>query len=225
MNIGVIGAGIGGLTFAAAMRRFAPAAKVELYERDLSATSRFQGYSLGLKGDGGLLVLKTLGLDDLLTTHAVTIRNFMFCDQRGHVLLELPRTDDEQRLTQRVKRQDLRTALLAAIGDTPIHSDMLTSGFRQTDQAVEVRFQNGQATSVDYLIACDLDNNPIPGFRWAMPVLIVGRTPVATTARQSIPRGVPAKSSAGIRYAVLRAHVIASISRVAATQSAAVPPT
>src|SRR5262245_38365203 len=161
MNIGVIGAGIAGLTFAAAMRRFAPETKVELFERDLSATSRFQGYSLGLKGDGGLLVLKTLGLHDRLAAQAVTISNFMFCDQRGRVLLELPRTDDEQRLTQRLKRQDLKTALLAAIGDTPIHSDMLASGFRQTDQAVEVRFQNGQTASVDYLIACDGVASPI----------------------------------------------------------------
>src|SRR5262245_14344283 len=132
MNIGVIGAGIGGLTFAAAMRRFAPEAKVELFERDLSATSRFQGYSLGLKGDGGLAVLKTLGLHDLLATQAVTILNFLFCDQRGRVLLELPHTDDEKRLTRRVKRHDLKTALIAAIGDTPIHSDMLATGFRQT---------------------------------------------------------------------------------------------
>lgn len=54
MKIGVIGAGISGLTFAAAMRRFAPETQVELYERELDATSRFQGYSLGLKGDAGL---------------------------------------------------------------------------------------------------------------------------------------------------------------------------
>src|SRR5215813_1135045 len=116
MNIGVIGAGIAGLTFAAAMRRFAPEAKVELYERDLSATSRFQGYSLGLKGDAGLAVLKTLGLHDLLEQQAITIKNFLFCDQRGRVLLELPDTGDERRLTRRVKRQDLKTALLEAIG-------------------------------------------------------------------------------------------------------------
>lgn len=62
MKIGVLGAGISGLTFAAAMRRFSPATRVELFERDLDTTSRFQGYSLGLKGDGGLPVLKTLGL-------------------------------------------------------------------------------------------------------------------------------------------------------------------
>jgi salicylate hydroxylase len=155
MNIAVIGAGIGGLTFAAAMRRFAPEAKVELYERDLSATSRFQGYSLGLKGDAGLAVLKTLGLDDFLSTHAVTISNFIFCDQRGRVLLALPATGDERRLTRRVKRQDLKIALLGAIGDTPIHTDMLAAGFRQNGQEVEVGFANGHTSSVDYLIACD----------------------------------------------------------------------
>jgi len=59
LRIGVVGAGISGLTFAAAMRRLSPATNVELYERDESATSRRQGYSLGLKGDAGLTV-KTL---------------------------------------------------------------------------------------------------------------------------------------------------------------------
>jgi salicylate hydroxylase len=73
----------------------------------------------------------------------------------GQVLLELPRTGDEQRLTRRVKRQALKTALLQAIGDTPIHSGVLTTGFRQHDQGVEVDFENGQTASLDYLIACD----------------------------------------------------------------------
>ena len=155
MKIGVIGAGISGLTFAAAMRRFAPGTQVELYERDLGATSRFQGYSLGLKGDAGLPVLKTLGLYDLLAQQAVTIMNFIFCDQGGQVLLELPATSDEKRLTQRVKRQALKAALLGAIGDTPIHSGVLATGFRQDDQGVEVQFENGQTASADYLIACD----------------------------------------------------------------------
>lgn len=150
-----IGAGISGLTFAAVMRRFAPETKVELYERDLDATSRFQGYSLGLKGDAGLPVLKTLGLHDLLAQQAITIMNFIFCDQRGQVLLELRATSDEKRLTRRVKRQALKAALLGAIGDTSIHSGMLGTGFRQNDQGVEVQFENGQTASADYLIACD----------------------------------------------------------------------
>jgi 2-polyprenyl-6-methoxyphenol hydroxylase-like FAD-dependent oxidoreductase len=62
MKIVVIGAGVSGLTFAAAMQHFSPQTQVEVYERDQSLASRPRGYSLGLKGDAGLAVLKTLGL-------------------------------------------------------------------------------------------------------------------------------------------------------------------
>jgi 2-polyprenyl-6-methoxyphenol hydroxylase-like FAD-dependent oxidoreductase len=155
MKIGVIGAGISGLTFATAIRRFAPRTQVELYERDLSPTSRSQGYSLGLKGDGAIPVLKAIGLYDQIALQVVTIQNFVFCDQRGQVLLELSATTDETRLTQRVKRSVLKTILLEGIGETPIYSNMLATGFRQNDRGVEVNFENGQTAQVDYLVACD----------------------------------------------------------------------
>ena len=54
MKIAVIGAGVSGLTFAAAMRRFAPKTQVELYERDLSAESQFRA------PDGSFMNLLTL---------------------------------------------------------------------------------------------------------------------------------------------------------------------
>ncbi len=146
MKIAVIGAGISGLTFAAAMRRFAPEAQVELYERDVSATSRFQGYSLGMKGDGGLPVLKALGLYDQLAEHAVPIMNFIFLDQRAKVLLELPATRDETRLTVRMKRNALKSALLGAIGDTPIHSGVTAKGFRQMAKTTAALAMRNQVT-------------------------------------------------------------------------------
>ena len=34
---------------------------------------------------------------------------------------------------------------------------------------------------------------PMPGSRWAMPVLMTGKIPVSTTLRASMPAGVPAK--------------------------------
>src|SRR5215467_1856203 len=131
MKIAVIGAGISGLTLAATLRHFAPDTQVDLYERDPSVTSRPQGYSLGLKGDAGLAVLKTLGLYDRLGEEIVTIKNFVFCTQRGQHLLELPATLNEQRLTQRVKRQALKTALLEAIHPTPIQWGQHCTGFQQ----------------------------------------------------------------------------------------------
>ena len=56
-----------------------------------------------------------------------------------------------------------------------------------------------------------------------MPVLILGRMPVRTTLRMSIPVGVPLKSSAGIPNAGFSARVISYISRVEARASRAVP--
>jgi len=161
MKIGIVGAGISGLTFAAAMRRFSPATKVELYERDESAASRLQGYSLGLKGDAGLAVLKTLDLYNPLAKKAITITNFVFCNQRGTPLIELPTTGDEKRLTQRVKRQTLKETLLVAVGDTPIHFGMAGTGYRQNNDGVEAQFANRQSVQTDYLIACEGVASPI----------------------------------------------------------------
>src|SRR5262249_8125783 len=55
---------------------------------------------------------------------------------------------------------------------------------------------------------------PIPGSRWAIPVLITGATPLSTTRRTSIPVGVPAKPRAGIAYSAFRARVMPYIARV-----------
>ncbi len=132
MKIAVIGAGISGLTFAAAMQRFSPQTQVEMYERDQSLTSRPQGYSLGLRGDLGLAVLKTLGLYEQLAQEIATIPNFVFCNQRGQHLLELPATGEEKRLTQRVPRVALKAALLQAVGPTPLHFGRHCTGYRQS---------------------------------------------------------------------------------------------
>ena len=107
MKIVIVGAGISGLTLAVALRRFLPNAQAQIYERDASKYSRTQGYSLGLKGDTGLRVLKTLGLYEPLVYDAIPITNFIFANQGGQTLLELPATGEEKRLTMRVPRQTL----------------------------------------------------------------------------------------------------------------------
>jgi salicylate hydroxylase len=155
MKVAVIGAGISGLTFAAAMQRFSPQTEVEVYERDQSLTYRPQGYSLGLKGDLGLAVLKTLGLYEQIVVEVATITNFVFCNQRGQRLLELRATGDEKHLTQRVRRQALKAALFQAVGPTPVHFGRHCTAYRQSAEGIEVLFEDGTSAWADYLIACD----------------------------------------------------------------------
>jgi flavin-dependent dehydrogenase len=54
MKVIIIGAGISGLTLAAAPAQLASHHEVELYERDRSPGARCKGYAISLKGDAGL---------------------------------------------------------------------------------------------------------------------------------------------------------------------------
>jgi salicylate hydroxylase len=155
MEVAVVGAGIAGLTFAAAMRRFVPAASVTLYEREASPAARPEGYSLGLRGDAGLLVLKRLGLYEKMAADAVVIANFAFLDQRGKHLLDLPAARDDRRRTERVPRSRLKAVLRDAAATTPQAFGRAASGYSHKDDKVELRFAEGPAVLADVVVAAD----------------------------------------------------------------------
>ena len=91
MKVIIVGAGIGGLTLAAALAQLAPRIEVEIFERDAAAAERRKGYAIGLKGDSGLAVLERLGLrDEVLATGAQQVTNFVITDREGSRLLVLP---------------------------------------------------------------------------------------------------------------------------------------
>jgi FAD-dependent urate hydroxylase len=158
MRVLVSGAGISGLTFAAAMRRFCPAAEVVLFERDEAPDSRPQGYGLGMDRDAGQLVLRELGLRDELAGDTVPITRFIFCDQRGRSLLELPSGGDR---LLRVRRDALKRALRAAAPDTPIRFGWRCTGYRQHPPGVTALFEGSREEAGDYLVACDGVGSPV----------------------------------------------------------------
>src|SRR5262249_59136376 len=108
---------------AAAMAQRAPAARVELYERDAAAFSRPQGYAIGLRNEAGMGVLTELGLRErVLARDVVKVDRFVICDQAGQELLALGSSRDDRYATYRVQRAHLRRELLAAIGGAAGHS-------------------------------------------------------------------------------------------------------
>jgi salicylate hydroxylase len=155
MQVAVVGAGIAGLTFAAAMRKLAPSAEVTLYERDASPAARPEGYSLGLRGDAGLLVLKRLGLYEGVAGDTVVIANFAFVDQRGKRLLNLPAAKDDRRRTERIPRGRLKEALRSAASATRQVFGRAVTGYAAKDDQVELRFAEGPPVVADVVIAAD----------------------------------------------------------------------
>ncbi len=118
MKVIIVGAGISGLTFGAALGQLAPQHEVELYEGDASAADRRRSYAIGLKGETGLAVLERLGLrDEVLADGAQQVTNFVITDRLGTTLLALPSGKDESRHTYRVERDHLRSVLAEALPD------------------------------------------------------------------------------------------------------------
>jgi 2-polyprenyl-6-methoxyphenol hydroxylase-like FAD-dependent oxidoreductase len=91
MKVIIIGAGISGLTLAAALAQLAPRIAVEIFERDAEPAERRKGYAIGLKGDAGLAVLSRLGLREEVLTDAQKVTNFVITDRRGRTLLDCRR--------------------------------------------------------------------------------------------------------------------------------------
>jgi 2-polyprenyl-6-methoxyphenol hydroxylase-like FAD-dependent oxidoreductase len=145
------------LAFAAAVRRKAPAARVTVYERDPALFSRPQGYAIGIKGETGLPALRQLDLEQqALSGDTVRVTDFVFTDQRGRALLELrPNPGDERNLTVRVQRQQLKRALLEALGDgVEVRYGHGCTGF-EADRDGVTAILGDRRVRADYLVGCD----------------------------------------------------------------------
>lgn len=156
MKIAIIGAGLSGLTVAAAMKAQAPGADTSLYERDASSTSRPQGYAIGLRVGFGLKALGEIGLREAaISQDAFKVTDFVILDQQGHTLLALPSGDSGPNTTYRIQRLHLKQVLVEAAGDTPVNYGKHCSGFVQKSANVTAMFEDGSRVEADYLVACD----------------------------------------------------------------------
>src|SRR5262245_39778029 len=155
MDIAIIGAGIAGLTAAAALRDI-DGLHVRVFERTRPGDARSQGASLGLKGDAGWRVLEDLGIRAPLEPDARPIRSFLFADAHGRRLMALPASDRPDRMTVRVRRAELLGVLReAAGGDAAIESMRRATGIALLDDGAEVAFDDGSTIRADHVLAAD----------------------------------------------------------------------
>jgi salicylate hydroxylase len=156
MKVIIVGAGISGLTLAAALAQLTPRTEVELYERDAAADARRKGYAIGLKGDAGLIVLERLNLlDDVLSTGAEQVTNFVITDRQGRTLLALPSGNNKRHQTHRVQRDHLQSVLADTLSTTLVHYGFQALGYETIDTRHRVVFTGGRHVDGDVVVGCD----------------------------------------------------------------------
>lgn len=149
----IAGAGIGGLTAAVALR--AKGIDVELCEA--SAGPRSTGTALGIASNA-TKVLRALGIDLVGDGLGQPIESFELRTARGALIRALPIPQITAELGDpivSIHRNDLMTALRAAVGDTPIHYGAEVTSVEDDTAEVVVRCSDGRKMVADSVVGAD----------------------------------------------------------------------
>jgi 2-polyprenyl-6-methoxyphenol hydroxylase-like FAD-dependent oxidoreductase len=167
----IVGAGVGGLTAAIALRRIGMDPVV--FER----ASDLRKIQIG----GGLQVwtnamkaLRQLNLMDAVIDASGELQQFDFRTASGDVLVSWSVSERSRALgapSVGISRVDLHRVLLGALGDGIVNLNCECTGFTQDDDGVTVRLADGREERGDFVIAAD-------GGRSTLRKQIVGEAPV-----------------------------------------------
>ena len=149
----VIGAGIGGLSAAIALRRAGVEALVFERTRDLKEL----GAGLSLTANA-TMALNGLGLTDALRGIGIPIGVAEIRAWRGEVLSRIPTWQLDEKMGARsaaVHRADLQGALLRELGDEAVRLGAACRGFEQEGEGVRAFFDDGTEERADLLVGAD----------------------------------------------------------------------
>lgn len=148
----IIGAGIGGLAAALALKRAGIDARV--FERVKSLQEVGAGLTLWANA---VKVLRKLGLDEI-TRASYNLADGNIYNRQGQCLSSIPATRLKRRFGEAnlaVHRADLQAALLAASGSENIALESACSGFEQDETGVTVHLADGRRVRGCALIGAD----------------------------------------------------------------------
>ena len=149
----VIGAGIGGLSAAIALRRAGVEALV--FERTRELKELGAGLSLTANATKAL---NGLGLTDALRGIGMPIGVAEIRAWRGEVLSRIPTWQLDEKMGARsaaVHRADLQGALLRELGDEAVRLGAACRGFEQDGEGVRAFFDDGSEERADLLVGAD----------------------------------------------------------------------
>ena len=152
-RIAIVGAGVGGLVVAAALR--CRGFEVVVFEQ--APRLRQQGTGLGL-WTNAVVALRELGLEDLLGGIAEPVERLVFLSARGERLNEVRLDRISRRFSApsvNVHRGELLNALAGAAGYETIVFGARCVGFEQDAWGVTLRFADGTERRANLLVAAD----------------------------------------------------------------------
>ncbi len=155
----VIGAGIGGLTTAIALRRVG--FEVEVFER--GPETRAAGFGLSVMSNA-TAALATLGIDLGLGKRGRVMERYYVKDHKGKLIREFPFPEIVERLGVPcvcVSRSDLLAALRDAAADVPIRLDTAAEEFEVMGDRARVRFATGEWAEADLVVGADGFNSVV----------------------------------------------------------------
>jgi 2-polyprenyl-6-methoxyphenol hydroxylase-like FAD-dependent oxidoreductase len=164
LKVIIVGAGLGGLCLAQALRRLD--IEVEVFERDKTPWDRPQGYRLHLDSDGINAVHQSLPLELYELFDATSMKPLSFTtivDTSLAVQRRIP--DDEHGGTQdhsfqgapahmNVNRATLRQILLAGMDDI-VHFGKTLTHYESDETGVTAIFEDGTKAKADLLVGAD----------------------------------------------------------------------
>lgn len=150
----VSGGGIAGLTLAYWLDHYGFRPTVI----EQAAGLRPEGYGIEFSGSGWD-VAEQMGLVRQLQQHKLTVPYFLFKDISGktHMRLQMGRFFQavQDKMVQ-IMRPNLQAILYEALGErVPVHFARSIQAIEQSDQALEVQFQDGGRESFDLLLGAD----------------------------------------------------------------------
>jgi len=157
LNIAIVGAGLGGLTSAAALNMLGY--EVDVYEQAAELGEIGAGLSLP---PNSTRVLEHLGLKNALAAFGnIPDRTIVKHFKSGEVLLTRPRERYLEKygcnyyFTHRADVHDLLVKLVQENNPTAIHTDHAVTDVSEKGSGVEIAFANGNTAKADIVIGCD----------------------------------------------------------------------
>ena len=153
LRVIVVGAGMGGLTAALALRH--AGFQFEVYDRVRELTPAGAGISLW---PNGVKVLNRLGLGSALASIGGSMDHICYRAKAGEVLTHFSLEPLVQAVGQRpypVARTDLQALLLGAVGASSVHLDATCVGVEQDEAGATALFADGRRATGDLVVGAD----------------------------------------------------------------------